>query len=179
MYEKGDFHYFSNFTAQRNFRRATKTRKPAHGPLFRTGGAWCPLPVCEYSYVVTCVACRSLSSVYDFQRFTEETCFFASFFIETEGQSGGETRRVPRGPPRPPARGKATARRPTTRFRRRSRTHSGLSNRNCTTGARSLVSCAVRRPSAKHSEEKKRGFSIVAFPLLLGRRARDATIALV
>ena len=71
--EKGRFLDCTNFAARRKPGRRT------HGPLFRTGGAWTPLPVCEYSYVVTCVACRSLSSVYDFQRFTEETCFFASF----------------------------------------------------------------------------------------------------
>ena len=104
--------------------------------------------------------------------------FFRILFIETEGQSGGETRRVPRGPPRPHTRGKASARRPRTRFRRRPRAHGRFFNRNSTSGARALV--FLRRAAAsRHSGATRNiGFSKMAFRLLLWRRAHDATMAL-
>ena len=102
------------------------------------------------------------------RRREEKHMFLAHTFYKTEGQSGGITKNIPPRPSPTRTRGNRTPRRSATRFRRRPRSHSDFFNRNSTSGARSLVFDAVRRPRAKHREVRKRGFSKGASPSCYG-----------
>ena len=148
------------------------------GPPFRGSAAQSPPPVSVRFDTARASRAQPEARAWGKRRGEDENVFLAHAFYKTGGQSVGVTKKTHQGTRRRSPEGNRAPRRSATRFRRRSRTHSALSNRNCKTGARSLVSCAVRRPSAKHIEGGKRGFSKVLRPLLLWWRARDATNAL-
>ena len=163
------------FSRLYQFRRATKIRTTNSRAPFSDRRRLDP-PRCVWDFQrVEARRVPPPQQCIGFPPFHEKQNLFRIFFSQAEGQSGGETRRLPRGPRRPHTRGKASARRPTTRFRRRPRAHGRFFTRNTTSDARALVSDRRATASRKSGATRKTGFSKVTCRLLLGRRTEDAT----
>ena len=159
-----------------HFRRTVKIWKTNSLAPFSAPVAPRPPPLCVCFPTWRGASRVAPPGVYVFSNASREKHVFPLPFFRNMRPVEGETRRVPRGPPRPHTRGKADDRRPRTRFRRCSRAHGRLCNRNTTRDARALVSDRRATTSRKSGATRKTCFSKVAFRLLLGRRTHDATI---